>query len=268
MQIWTLGTGSRGNALVIDGGGTRLMVDAGFGTRTLRTRLGQAGIAPESIEGLVVTHEHTDHISGAGAAARRWGWRVFATHGTARESQLDPEATTTFSAGETFSVGALDVQTIRSSHDATEPVVLIVVCRPTGARAGIVYDLGRVSRPLASELIDLDMLVLESNHDEEMLVNGPYPRTVQRRIGGAHGHLSNVAAASLAAHCAHRKLKHIALVHLSQNCNLPKLAMKTVGDSLRKTSFAGRLTATTQDGVHGPFAAAGRARNLQLSLAL
>src|SRR5688572_13233499 len=180
MQIWTLGTGSRGNALVIDAGGTRAMVDAGFGTRTLRARLGHAGIAPESIEGLLVTHEHTDHVSGVPAAVRRWNWRVYATHGTTRDSHLDPATTTTFAAGESINIGALDVQSIRSSHDATEPIVLIVTCRPTGARAGIVYDLGKVSSTLARELIDLDMLVLESNHDEEMLLNGPYPRTVQR----------------------------------------------------------------------------------------
>jgi phosphoribosyl 1,2-cyclic phosphodiesterase len=123
----------------------------------------------------------------------------------------------------------------------------------SGARAGIVYDLGYVSESISAALTDLEVLIIEANHDEQMLRAGPYPFMVQARIGGRMGHLSNRAAAATAAQCVHPGLKHVVLAHLSENCNEPKVALKTVGDALRRTRFRGRLTASAQHVAAGPF---------------
>jgi phosphoribosyl 1,2-cyclic phosphodiesterase len=268
MKVWTLGTGSSGNATLVEADDTRLLVDAGFPRRELGRRLASIGVAPESIQAAVITHEHGDHICGARTASRRWKWRLHATPGTALEGKLDAERTSLFQAGDTFPIGGIDVQAVRSSHDAADPVLLVLTDRRTGARAGIAYDLGRASSNVVRALCDLEVLVLESNHDELMLATGPYPPMVQRRIASARGHLSNSAAAELAQSVVNRGLRHIALAHLSQKCNTPALALQAMRKRLERTRFRGRVTATTQDGVHGPFTAAGPQTGIQLSLTL
>jgi phosphoribosyl 1,2-cyclic phosphodiesterase len=267
MKIWTLGTGSSGNAVLVEADGTRLMVDAGFPRRVLGKRMSSIGVAPESIQAAIITHEHGDHICGARGVAKRWKWRLHATSGTATAGELDPEKTEIFAAGDTFTIGEIDIQSIRSSHDAMDPVLLVLTARRTGARAGIAYDLGRASSNVVQALSDLEVLVLECNHDEEMLANGPYPPMLQRRIAGPRGHLSNSAAATLAQAVVNRGLRHIALAHLSQKCNTPALALQAMRKTLERTRFRGRVTATTQDGIHGPFTAVGNTE-VQLSFAI
>ncbi|HEX6059147.1 MAG TPA: MBL fold metallo-hydrolase [Gemmatimonadaceae bacterium] len=255
MRLWTLGSGSKGNAIVVECGDTRILVDAGFGTRTLAVRLAAAGIAPASIEAVIVTHEHSDHVRGAAAAAAKWGWTLHASAGTiAHCPPLAEAGARPFRAGETLEIGAISLESMRTPHDAAESVALVATARETGARAGIATDMGHVDGRVAERLMQLDLLVLESNHDELMLQNGPYPFPVRKRIAGPRGHLSNVAAGELARRCAHGELRHLVLAHLSENCNEPAVAVRAMRGALARTRFRGALHAAPQHAVAGPFA--------------
>jgi phosphoribosyl 1,2-cyclic phosphodiesterase len=256
MKLWVLGSGSSGNAVLVEAGGSRILVDAGFAPRVLKHRLSAAGVHPESIEAVVVTHEHTDHAKGVAAAAQKWGWTIVSTAGTRMmcpdwsglKMILTPRKSS-------IEIGDFRLETFPVAHDATEPIGVIVTCLSDGARAGIIYDLGYVTETVQRAMDRLDVLVLEANHDEGMLRTGPYPVSVQTRIGGKFGHLSNRVAAQTASQCIHSGLNNIVLAHLSESCNDPRTALKTVGDALRRGRFKGRLTAASQDRVVGPFSA-------------
>lgn len=254
LKISILGSGSGGNAVLIETGESRVLVDAGFKPRVMAQRLRAIGVQPESVQAVIVTHEHIDHAKGVAGCVEKWNWSVYATAGTRMMcSDWIGFPIRIVEKNSTFSVGNLQVLSIPISHDATEPIGLVVTHAASGARAGILYDLGFVSESVSAALKDLEVLILESNHDEQMLRAGPYPFLVQSRIGGRMGHLSNRAAATAAAECVHPGLKHIVLAHLSENCNEPKVALKTVGDALRRTRFRGRLTASAQHVAAGPF---------------
>lgn len=256
MKVWVLGSGSSGNAVLVETAGSRILVDAGFAPRVLKHRLSAAGVHPESIEAVVVTHEHTDHAKGVAAAAKKWGWTVVSTAGTRMmcpdwsglKMILTPRKSS-------IEIGNFRVETFPVAHDANEPIGVIVTCLADGARAGIIYDLGYVNETVQRAMDRLDVLVLEANHDEGMLRTGPYPVSVQTRIGGKFGHLSNRVAAATASQCIHSGLNNIVLAHLSESCNDPRTALKTVGDALRRSRFKGRLTAASQSRVVGPFSA-------------
>jgi len=250
MQVTILGSGSRGNAVVLEADGTRVLLDAGFNAKTLATRMATAGIAPESIAAVVLTHEHTDHVSGVCTAARRWGWKIFATPGTIagtaglpalRPNAIDPR--------ETLVLDTMTFRCVRTPHDATEPIAVVVDAPASGTRLGIAYDLGHVPAGIEQAMRHVDALILESNHDEEMLRAGPYPKVVQDRIAGSHGHLSNRAAADFAREVAHRGLRHLVLAHLSENNNTPDAARSAVDLAVRATPFRGSLTVATQNAI-------------------
>ena len=223
-------------------------------------RLKAIGIAPDSIQSVIVTHEHFDHAKGVAPCARRWNWSVVSTGGTRMMCadwsdlpDLPNQPIQIVGRDERFQLGDLDIQAVPVSHDATEPIGLVVTHSPSGARAGILYDLGCVTETVSAAIRNLDVLILESNHDEQMLRAGPYPFIVQERINSRFGHLSNRVAAEAAAESVHGGLRHIVLAHLSERCNDPKVALKAVGDSLRRTRFKGRLTASSQHSIVGPF---------------
>jgi phosphoribosyl 1,2-cyclic phosphodiesterase len=271
MRTWVLGSGSRGNAVVIEcGDGAHVLVDAGFPPSILARRLEAAGIDPESIEGVVLTHEHADHARGAAAAARKWGWAIYATAGTIAECPGLAEADVrTFEPGGTISLGCADIQTVAVSHDAAEPIAAVVTARRSGARTAVAYDLGQADHALRRTLHDIDVLVLEANHDAGMLRAGPYPPSVQRRIASRTGHLSNEAAARLARDCVSSGLGELVLAHLSASCNDGRVALGTVANALAPTAFRGRVHVAPQDQVAGPFV--GRSRrvtHVQLALGL
>src|SRR3954469_11791958 len=207
MKLWILGSGSSGNSVLVETERSRILVDAGFSPRVLKQRLARAGVAPESIEAVVVTHEHTDHIKGGAGAARKWGWTIVSTAATRMMcpdwSQLRTIMTPRKSS---VVVGDFHLETVPVSHDANEPIAVIVTSIADGARAGIVYDLGHVSETVARALDKLDVLVMEANHDEGMLRTGPYPPSLQRRIGGNFGHLSNRVAAQTVSQSVHSGL--------------------------------------------------------------
>ena len=271
MRTWVLGSGSRGNAVVIEcGEDSHILIDAGFPPAVLKRRLEAAGIAPQTIEALVVTHEHADHARGAAAAAKKWGWAVYATAGTIAEcpalAELDVRS---FEPGGTLTLGCADIETVTVSHDASEPVAVVVTSRRSGSRTAVAYDLGQVDQPLRRMLHDIDVLVLEANHDSGMLRTGPYPVSVQRRIASRRGHLSNDAAARLARDCTGAGLGELVLAHLSANCNEARVALGTVANVLAPTAFRGRVHVAPQDQVAGPFI--GRSRrvsHVQLGLGI
>lgn len=268
MRLWVLGSGSNGNSILLEAGDTRILIDAGFFPRTLAMRLRSCGAAPESIQALIVTHEHLDHVRGAAAAASRWGWEIHASTGTVRACRALSNAHQ-FRAGETVSIGNVKVQTIRIAHDAAEPVAIVACDERTGVRAAVAHDLGGPNEALRRALAGVDVLVLESNYDEEMLRTGPYPPFLRARIAGAHGHLDNRVAGQLARGAAHAGLWELVLAHLSEENNTPAAAHREMTTALRGTRFSGRLTLASQREPCGPFeprAGVIRARQLQFAL--
>ena len=258
MKLWMLGSGSSGNAILIECDDSRILIDCGFGTRTLAGRLETIDVAPESIDACFVTHEHTDHVKGAGAAAKKWGWAVYATRGTAKARDLAETRVHEIGAGETIELGRMTITTTATPHDANESVGFVVESRATGARTGLFYDIGHVSRAIADACQGLDMLVLESNHDDDMLRNGPYPKWLQMRIACPTGHLSNADSSAFARDAVTPGLQHLVLAHLSEYCNTPEVALANMRGAVRRTAFTGTITAAKQDVVVGPFALGGR----------
>ena len=268
MRVWVLGSGSRGNAVVVESGACRVLIDVGFGVRALKKRMVSVGIAPESIEACIITHEHSDHSRGAALAHRKWNWPLFASVGTVEHSRLSRLPVTTFSAGAMLPFSEMDVSTFATPHDAAEPIGVAVTARDTGARAVVCTDIGHASAGVRELVRGADILVIESNHDEQMLSDGPYPPWLQRRIAGNHGHLSNRACADLVRDSVSSRLRTIVLAHLSEENNTPRLAFDSMRAAVRGTEFRGVLVPAFQDSVVGPFSTSGASGPSQLSLGL
>jgi phosphoribosyl 1,2-cyclic phosphodiesterase len=254
MKLWTLGSGSSGNALLVEVPGGRVLVDAGVGPRVLSQRLAAIAVAPESIHACVITHEHADHVTGAAAAAKKWGWSLHASEGTiAACTELHDAGARAFRAGGRFTLAGMEVETTPVPHDAADPVALTITSHATGARMGICYDAGHVTDGMRSLCRDVELLVLEANHDDAMLQRGPYPYVVRQRIAGDHGHLSNRAASGLLRETVTRTLRQVVLAHLSENCNTPGLAVACVAGALRSSRSKAKVVAAPRRMVAGPF---------------
>jgi phosphoribosyl 1,2-cyclic phosphodiesterase len=254
MKVWVLGSGSSGNAVLVECGESRVLVDAGFGTRMLSTRFKVIGVTPASIEACIVTHEHTDHVKGAAAAARRWGWKLYASEGTvdAWPDLAEADCTRLPPRG-SIELSRMRLTTYATPHDAASPIGVRLTSTRTGATTVVCTDIGHVSDDVRALCTDADVLILESNHDEGMLRTGPYPASVRARIASRTGHLSNRACAALVKDVVHANLAHVVLAHISENCNDHGLAQRTTADALRKTRFKGRLSVAMQHDVVGPF---------------
>lgn len=261
--VTVVGSGSRGNALVVEFGATRIAVDAGFGPRALAGRLRAAGIEPASISACVLTHEHTDHAKGALAAKKKWGWTLVGTPGTLTAIGAGRSARA-LDYDVSWDSGDVGIRLVRVAHDAAAPAAVVLENRASGARVGVAHDLGVVDDTIAAGFERLDVLVLEANHDAERLRTGPYPPFLQERIRGGSGHLSNAQSADLAARVMHPGLRAIVLAHLSQENNTPRLAMETFAPRLRAARFRGRLHVASQDGVTRAGASADAQRELAL----
>jgi phosphoribosyl 1,2-cyclic phosphodiesterase len=250
MRIVVLGSGSRGNAVVVESGAHRLLVDAGFSCRELERRMSAVGIDPaEGFDAVVLTHEHSDHIRGVERFARRHRLPVYGTAGTLDATPLKDEAAAravVLSSGERREVGGFEVEPFAIPHDAREPVGLVIE-DSAGRRLGLAADLGSRSRLAWGRLMELDLLLLEANHDLEMLRNGPYPWVLKQRIASRHGHLSNREAAEGIPELVSDRLRWVVLYHLSQTNNLPTLAAAAVGEVLEREGSAAQLTVTEQD---------------------
>ncbi|MHB1297823.1 MAG: MBL fold metallo-hydrolase [Gemmatimonadaceae bacterium] len=244
MRAWTLGSGSRGNALVIESDGHRLLVDCGFGPRTLAMRLKTIDVAPESIDAVLVTHEHQDHAQGIERAQHKWRWPV---HGAAATLAALPEIAARWrqpvDAGTVYMLDAFEIEAIAVPHDAAAPMAYVITARASGARVGVAHDLGKVPSALRERFAHCDALCVEANHDEVMLRDGPYPAMLKSRIRGGRGHLSNEVCGALVADLAHPRLQAVVLLHLSETNNTPAAAERTVGSAARRGGFTGPVRA-------------------------
>jgi len=229
-----LGSGSKGNATLIEHNGTRILVDCGFQLRETEARLLRLGVEPQSLAAVLVTHEHADHLGGVGRLARKHRVPVYMTYGTHR-AWRDPEVPTLvrFSPHQRFEIGALAIEPYPVPHDAGEPCQYVI--RAAGLKIGILSDAGHISAHMRETLADCDALMLECNHDPQMLRDGPYHASLKVRVGGDRGHLSNGQAAGLLDGYTVSRLQHLVLTHLSEVNNRPELALAAVraviGDS-------------------------------------
>jgi len=250
LKVATLGSGSRGNSVFVECGETRFLVGAGFSGSEISRRLDLLGVPPESIQAIVVTHEHRDHTSGVGIAARRWNWPLYMTPATERAcaSLLRGSETIRHYHGETpFDLGDVRVHPSATCHDAADPVALTILDPSSGLKVGVATDLGRATTPVRSALAGCHFVVLESNHDEIMLRESPYPWSVKQRIGGSRGHLSNRLAADLAVDLLHPALGGFLLAHLSDECNEPDAAVDMARKRLARRGYRGVVDVARQD---------------------
>lgn len=250
MRLSVLGSGSGGNSIFVQAGNTRILVDAGFSAKAVADRLTLLDVDPDSIEAIVVTHEHGDHTGGIGVYARRHETPIYMTART-REACTrlfrGEERIEEYRVGRPFHVGDVRVEPFLTVHDAADPVGVALVDECTGLRLGVATDLGRPTTQIRHALADCDFLILEANHDEVMLHTSRYPVSVKRRIASSHGHLSNQAAARLATELMHPRLAGVVLAHLSRECNRPALAREVVSKALRRAGWEGHLEVALQD---------------------
>jgi phosphoribosyl 1,2-cyclic phosphodiesterase len=230
VRFASLGSGSRGNALVVDAGGTRVLVDCGFGPRNLAARLGRLGLEPEDIDAILVTHEHSDHLAGVSPCARRHDLDVYLTYGTLSAARFDGVSVRVIDSHMSFAIGDLEIRPFPVPHDAREPAQFVF--SDGSACLGILTDAGRVTPHMAAMLGRCDALVLECNHDAGMLASGRYPEHLKRRIAGPYGHLDNATAAELLAQLDTGRVKHVIAAHLSQENNRPDLARAALAEVL------------------------------------
>lgn len=231
-----LGSGSAGNCAYVETDETRVLIDAGFSLRQIRQRLAAIGRAPENLNGILVTHEHSDHIQGIGALSEKLHIPVYCNRptGEAIQSQINGHLDCRlFATGATFEVGDILVETFAIPHDAQDPVGFLL--RTNDVNVGFLTDLGHVTRLVIERVRPANVLVLEANHDVKMLQDCPHrPWSLKQRILGRHGHLSNESAADAAEQVMSAELRHLYLGHLSRECNHPELARNAVKDCLQR----------------------------------
>lgn len=246
MRFASLGSGSEGNALVIEIGQTRILMDCGFSLSETTARLSRLQLSPEQLHGIVVTHEHSDHIGGVARLAKKYSLPVYLTHGTLR-SQLaafsDFPLLNEISSHLPFSIGEINIHPFPVPHDADEPVQYVF--SDGTKRLGVLTDSGSSTPHIESMLSRCDALILECNHDIEMLENGKYPRHLKKRVGGKFGHLNNQEAAALLARLDNSKLQHLIAAHLSQQNNTREFVVRALLNALAWPEE--RITVATQD---------------------
>lgn len=224
MRVATLGSGSEGNAHLVECDGTSILIDAGFGIKETTRRLKLLNYKIEELDAILLTHEHGDHIRGAARISRKYEIPVHATAGTLRGSFLseDEFPVRPFANGTSFRVGELLIHTAQTSHDAFEPSCFVVESR-NGVRAGVATDLGWVSKSVTELLSSCDGLLFEANYDADMLRTGPYPWFLKRRILSRVGHLSNDDSFAALYDLVGPRLTHLVLIHLSKTNNLSSI---------------------------------------------
>jgi phosphoribosyl 1,2-cyclic phosphodiesterase len=237
LRFTSLASGSTGNATLIeartapDAAPTCVLVDCGLGPRRLAGALAARGVAVEALAAIFVTHEHSDHMAGVAAVQRRHGVAVWASAGTRAAAWAANEVRAEVAChGEALTIGALTLRPFEVPHDAAEPLQLVV--SDGVRRLGIVTDLGEPTDTVADALAGCDALLLECNHDRDLLERGHYPVWLKRRVGGARGHLANAQAADLLDRCRHAGLRHVVAAHLSRHNNRPELAVAALAGAL------------------------------------
>ena len=233
MKFCVLCSGSKGNATYIESGGTRILIDAGMSGVELQKRLAAIGVELPAVDAILVTHEHNDHVQSVGVLSRRGKIPVYANSATfsaAAKVTKKLFSYNEFETGGSFHFRNLEIHPFSISHDTEDPVGFRI--SDGSVSLGYCTDTGKVSRLMQHRLASCQALVLESNHDIEMLQNGKYPPYLKQRIRSGHGHLANVEAATLLQELAHEKLQHVVLAHLSEENNHPEIALQAAVEAL------------------------------------
>ena len=247
MRFASLGSGSRGNATLVEAGDTLVMIDCGFSCREVERRMAALGVHPEALGAIFLTHEHGDHVRGSTALANRYRIPVFATAGTAAGCRETPSRLTRFHAHDAFVVEDLRVHPFPVPHDAREPCQFVFEHR--GRRLGLLTDTGTLTAHMVNSLERCDALLLECNHDADMLAGGSYPPSLKARVGGRLGHLSNAQAAALLGCLDAARLQHVVAAHLSERNNTPERARAALEPVLDGSDA--QLTLADQDAGFG-----------------
>ena len=233
MRLCSIASGSSGNCVYVGSDATHLLIDVGISGKRIEAGVAELGLKLSEIDGIFITHEHTDHISGLGVLARKYGLPIYGTRGTIAAirqaytlGNIDEELFHYINTDEKCTVKDVTLYPIRTSHDAAEPVAYRV--SHDRQKMAIITDLGCYNDYTVECLKDLDVLYLEANHDIHMLQVGPYPYYLKQRILGEKGHLSNEAAGKLLSRLLHDKMQAVMLGHLSKENNLPELAYESV----------------------------------------
>lgn len=239
MRFASLGSGSSGNSLLVEAATTRVLLDCGFGLREVARRITRLGLQPEDISGILVTHEHDDHAGGVFRLANKYRIPVWLTHGTFTMSQRYLPAQCNFTvhiidSHAPFSIGDLHVEPFPVPHDAREPVQFVL--GDGQHRLGVLTDTGTSTPHIEAMLNRCDSLVLECNHDLDMLMNGPYAYPLKKRVSGRLGHLDNQTSAGLLARLDNSRLKHLLAAHLSAQNNHPDLVRTALSTALGCTA--------------------------------
>ena len=233
MRTCVLASGSSGNAVYVSKGKTHVLVDAGLVGKKIEERLIAIGVDPSHLQAIVVSHEHVDHMRGVGVLARRFGipvWMTEGTFGAGKKWFRGRERIHLFGNDERFHLDELSFQPFALSHDAADPVNFLVT--GNDQVVGIATDMGRVTHLVYERLKTADLVVIETNYDRDLLMNGPYPWDLKRRISGSRGHLSNDLAAETLCRLAEEGLEHAILAHLSEKNNQPYLAERACRGNL------------------------------------
>lgn len=227
IRIASLGSGSAGNSLLVQSGSTTLLVDCGFTMKEAIARMHPLGIVPSDLDAVLLSHEHGDHVKGVGPLSRKFGLPVWSTHGTYHRARDNRFASVRlFHAHEPFRIGSIDVDPFPTPHDAAESCQFVFHSAST--RFANVTDLGACTPHVRTKLEGVHGLVVECNYDQDMLANGPYPLSVQKRIRSDYGHLGNEQAGHLVNQLDHPDLQCILLGHLSEQNNSDEVALSTM----------------------------------------
>lgn len=233
MRFSVLASGSKGNACYIETDNTRILIDGGLSCRELLRRMELVGLETSRLDAIIITHEHSDHIKGVGPISRKFNSTVYSNSSTINRCVKTLGKTSlndNLQTGETLKINDITVETFAKGHDAVEPIGLIV--SSNGSRLGILTDVGKSTSLIEDVLQDCTGVLLEFNHDIEMLENGPYSYYLKRRIKGSKGHLSNDQAGTLLKRLSNKRLCHVVLAHLSEVNNTPEKALAKARESL------------------------------------
>ncbi len=245
MKLCSIASGSSGNCIYIGSQNTNLLVDVGISAKRIENGLNGIDILPDTIQGILITHEHSDHIQGLGILARKYHMPIYATMETLRAirqikslGEIPEELFCPIRPNEAFRINDIDIEPFSTSHDASNPVCYTM--QSEGHKIGVATDLGKFDEYIVAKLESSELLLIEANHDVNMLMVGKYPYYLKQRILGDRGHLSNETSADLIIKLINPRLQHILLAHLSKENNYEELAYETVCCELfsRGSSFS------------------------------
>ncbi|MDX5333426.1 MAG: MBL fold metallo-hydrolase [Gammaproteobacteria bacterium] len=231
LRFASLGSGSKGNATLIEADGTRLLLDCGFSVSELERRLARLDLDPAALSAIVVTHEHADHIGGVARLSRKYRLPVWLTVGTLNAARdRDFHDVECFHAHDVFAIDGIELHPFPVPHDAREPCQFVF--SDGQWRLGVLTDTGHITPHIQRSLDGCDALLLECNYDTAMLAAGPYPPALKQRVGGGLGHLANTQAGELLRRMDITQLRHLIGMHVSENNNTTALAHRTLCEAL------------------------------------